>query len=637
MDIMYQPGQSRVQTRGGSQSGKGRGFPRSKEYARSDNNRFAVLSDDFEQNGDQMVFSEQSDVNGERISESCGNSMQGQFMTVEGKGRGKRLRLSDGSTGGEGIDLSAFASLPTDQNLCHMMSSLSANQNQMQNMQTKIDLLTNMNSRLCNTETVIHSHDDRLKLLEYKSIDSEARNRRNNLLFKGVSEQANEDCFRQIQTFLLEQLNIDTSMYIHRAHRLGRFTLNKTRPIIVAFRDFGDTELIMSKANKLRGSQYGISRDYPMEIVKARQKLWPEFKKFKADAGPSDRISISYPAKLIVNKVVKMDIFPDWNRIMKGSRVSVIDPNGPYEHPGNTNYNCPSAPKSSSGPGPIYHPPMPSSDDKQHDSRSSRSWGSSVMRDLPESYTFTLGGDSDSDSSNGQGDMDYDETPEHFETDGNNVNRLQGVNQKNNAYASSLSHTPADVAENLLIESRQVITSSEPTNGNFHGNSNPSSINSCSLKSCAHNSAAMTYTCKNSTQETTVSNGHNSSYKPNQNYPISQVKNTQNKCETEKDQVPENPNNKLSEKNKPTRSRNTNNQENIKSSGNENLPKTDSKSNREVPRLQEDKGSLPGHDKKERQSRRDKMAAEGRPHLARTPSSQSMDRRSDKNKPNPKA
>ena len=156
--------------------------------------------------------------------------------------------------------------------------------------------------------------------------------------------------------------------------------------------------------------------------------------------------------------------------------------------------------------------------------------------------------------------MDYDETPEHFETDGNNVNRLQGVNQKNNAYASFLSHTPADVAENLLIESRQVITSSKPTNGNFYGNSNPSSINSCSLKSCAHNSAAMTYTCKNSTQETTVSNEHNSSYKPNQNYPISQVNDTQNKCETEKDQVPENPNNKLSEKKNPTRSRNAKNQ-----------------------------------------------------------------------------
>ena len=31
-------------------------------------------------------------------------------------------------------------------------------------------------------------------------------------------------------------------MYLERAHRLGRFDSTKTRPIIVAFRDFCDTQ-----------------------------------------------------------------------------------------------------------------------------------------------------------------------------------------------------------------------------------------------------------------------------------------------------------------------------------------------------------------------------------------------------------
>ena len=153
-------------------------------------------------------------------------------MTVEGKGRGKRLRLSDGSIRGEDNDLSVFASLFTDQKLCQMMSQLTANQNQIQCMQVKLDQVTNMNSRLYNAETVIRSHDDRLKLLEYKSIDNEARNRRNNLLFKGISEERGEDCFKQVEKVLVEQLNINANMYMHRAHRLGRFTLTKPDQLV---------------------------------------------------------------------------------------------------------------------------------------------------------------------------------------------------------------------------------------------------------------------------------------------------------------------------------------------------------------------------------------------------------------------
>lgn len=40
---------------------------------------------------------------------------------------------------------------------------------------------------------------------------------------------------------------------------------------------------------------------------------------------PSDQITISFPAKLIVNREVKLDLFPDWNRIMKGSRISMTE------------------------------------------------------------------------------------------------------------------------------------------------------------------------------------------------------------------------------------------------------------------------------------------------------------------------
>ena len=241
-------------------------------------------------------------------------------------------------------------------------------------------------------------------------------------------------------------------MYMHRAHRLGRFTLNKTRPIIVAFRDFGDTETIMSHAKKLQGTQFGISRDYPSEIVKARQKLWPEFKRFKQEAGPSDRISISYPAKLIVNKEVKTDLFPDWNRIMKGSRVSVTASNGSSENSVVMN-SQPRPYKPNEGP------TLRSNDNylKPTTSASRHSWGDpNRFCDVSESYTFTLGQDSDtdtdSDAGSDQAQMDYCETTGRSETNGKNENIIPGDKSTYKEHISSLSNNPVDVAEELLRE-----------------------------------------------------------------------------------------------------------------------------------------------------------------------------------------
>ena len=58
-----------------------------------------------------------------------------------------------------------------------------------------------------------------------------------------------------------------------------------------------------------------------VEITNARRTLWPKFK--AARAHPSNRVSISYPAKLLVNGAVVCDMFPDWDQIMKGSRISL--------------------------------------------------------------------------------------------------------------------------------------------------------------------------------------------------------------------------------------------------------------------------------------------------------------------------
>lgn len=177
----------------------------------------------------------------------------------------------------------------------------------------------------------IDAHTCRLTLLEYKSVDLEARSRRNNLIFGGIAEDRNENCIRTIQTFVKDHLNIEYSPTISRAHRLGRYDRNSTRPIIVCFVDSCDTEYIISVANRLKGTDYHINRDFPQEITNARRTLWPIYKDLRKNY-PNSKISIVYPAKIIKDGSVYADMFPQWSLAMQGSRFQYYS-NKPYYPP----------------------------------------------------------------------------------------------------------------------------------------------------------------------------------------------------------------------------------------------------------------------------------------------------------------
>ena len=158
--------------------------------------------------------------------------------------------------------------MDTDQKLSLILSKLSVNENRVSFIQNKLNVITNVGSRVTAVENVVRSQHDRLKLLEYRSIDLEARSRRKNLLFKGISEKRNENCFGEIRRVIRDELGIERDMYLERAHRLGRFDSRKTRPIIVAFRDFCDTLYILDAAPTLRGTGYGCARTTPVKFPK---------------------------------------------------------------------------------------------------------------------------------------------------------------------------------------------------------------------------------------------------------------------------------------------------------------------------------------------------------------------------------
>ena len=150
---------------------------------------------------------------------------------------------------------------------------------------------------------VTNNHTDFLKTLAYRSIDMEARSRRNNLTFRRLSENRCENCFSLIRDFISNHLDIDSGqMYLARTHRLGSFSPARRmhkRAIIVTFRDSCDTELIMSKVTLLRDTIFSIDYDFPKEIQAARSRLWPKFKQIKSESNPLTRVlKVCTPRKL---------------------------------------------------------------------------------------------------------------------------------------------------------------------------------------------------------------------------------------------------------------------------------------------------------------------------------------------------
>ena len=125
-------------------------------------------------------------------------------------------------------------------------------------------------------------------------------------------------------------LDID-DFYVERIHRLGSLrrarAISQTprRPIIVAFGQYRNTNTILETAYMLRGSDFSVSRDLPKEILNARKNLMPKYKQQKQNRG--NKVTLEYPAKLIVNGQVIADGFPDWHRYMQTDRYDMLKPN----------------------------------------------------------------------------------------------------------------------------------------------------------------------------------------------------------------------------------------------------------------------------------------------------------------------
>ena len=134
--------------------------------------------------------------------------------------------------------------------------------------------INSLKSQLADSNAAIDKLNDQF-------VDMQCRSMRDNLLFFGLAERKDgrgpENCMHLLDEFCEEQLDFEgpVSQYIDRAHRIGKYTTGKIRPIVAKFNDFKIREEVRLSSHQLRNTRYSIQQQYPKPIADRRKELQP--------------------------------------------------------------------------------------------------------------------------------------------------------------------------------------------------------------------------------------------------------------------------------------------------------------------------------------------------------------------------
>ena len=109
---------------------------------------------------------------------------------------------------------------------------------------------------------------------------------RDNLIFYKLPEENGENCEEKVLSFIENRLGMEratTEIKLHRAHRIGTFKRGNTRPIVAKFTYYPDRQKVRKAAKNLKGTEFGISEQYPREIMEKRKQLIPVMKAARAN------------------------------------------------------------------------------------------------------------------------------------------------------------------------------------------------------------------------------------------------------------------------------------------------------------------------------------------------------------------
>lgn len=134
-----------------------------------------------------------------------------------------------------------------------------------------------MQAALQTTQQTVNSLQQECQTLHSRLNDAEDRARRDNLIFYGISESPQEsfhDAEQKILALVSQSLGINLSTdSIVRAHRLGRATHDRDRPIIVKFCSYKTKSQILANRANLKNSDISVSEDFCPATRIARKNL----------------------------------------------------------------------------------------------------------------------------------------------------------------------------------------------------------------------------------------------------------------------------------------------------------------------------------------------------------------------------
>ena len=156
-----------------------------------------------------------------------------------------------------------------------------------------------------------------LTSLEARIDKLEDYSRRDNLLFTGFAEDRNENCENVVRDILARKLLRGicdvNKVNIVRAHRLGQYKADQTRPIIVKFREFCDKQLILQQLYKgaLINTGKWVTEDFSANTTDDRKYLREHLKAAREVLeGQIKTSSVRYKAIYITNIHGKRFVFP---------------------------------------------------------------------------------------------------------------------------------------------------------------------------------------------------------------------------------------------------------------------------------------------------------------------------------------
>lgn len=169
------------------------------------------------------------------------------------------------------------------------VSQIKANQSTFQKelgtVKLEIKELRNTLMNLQESRTELQNMAQEMKLTiqqqQQKIIDLEDRQRRNNLVVFGITENASETSDELKQKVLCDvfekRLDVKVSS-VERIHRLGKKNGNKARAVIIKFFDYNEKMAILKNCKKLKGTKISVSNDYSQATSQKRRNLWASTK-----------------------------------------------------------------------------------------------------------------------------------------------------------------------------------------------------------------------------------------------------------------------------------------------------------------------------------------------------------------------